>query len=155
AGIGKRTLYLHFSGKEDIALCSIDRVVERLREKLWAVAGEGGPPGERIRQMLLARVLFRFDSVRDYYHGLDDLFEALRPAYMARRDKYFHAEAEIFAAVLQEGRQADVFMFEDALRTAHLLLLATNALLPASLSVRELGKRAEVEAKAAGIADLL
>src|SRR5262249_16762278 len=30
AGIGKGTVYLHFPSKEEVALCTIDRIVERL-----------------------------------------------------------------------------------------------------------------------------
>ncbi len=32
AGVGRRTIYLHFPGKEEVALATIDRIVERLRE---------------------------------------------------------------------------------------------------------------------------
>jgi AcrR family transcriptional regulator len=103
AGVARRTIYLHFSSKEQVALSSIDRVVERLLEELRAVAGNDEPPGHRLREMLRTRILFRFDSVRAYYGSFDELFAALRPAYLARRERYFAAEAEIFAQVLAEG----------------------------------------------------
>jgi hypothetical protein len=105
--------------------------------------------------MLLERVLFRFDSVRDYYQGIDDIFRSLRPAYMARRARYFAEEAAIFELVLSGGRDAGALELDDPEATATTLLLATNALLPSSLCTRELGERAEVEARAARIADLL
>jgi AcrR family transcriptional regulator len=155
AGIGKRTIYLHFPSKEEVALCSIDRIVDRLKDQLRTIARSPNAPAERLRQMLLRRVLYRFDSVRDYYQSLDEMFESLRPAYMARRQGYFNAEAAIFAEVLNEGRTSGHFVCDDALTAAHTLLLATNALLPSSLSVRELGKRAEVQEKASRIIDLL
>jgi AcrR family transcriptional regulator len=155
AGIGKRTIYLHFTSKEEVALSSIDRIVDRLTERLRAVAGSDLPADRRVRRMLLLRVLFRFDSVRDYHHSFDELFASLRPAYLARRQRYFDAEASVFAGVLREGRDAGLFAFDDPLAAAQTLLLATNALLPSGLSVRELGKRSEVEAKTARIADLL
>jgi AcrR family transcriptional regulator len=42
AGISKRTIYLHFPGKEAVALASIDRVVDRLLDQLQAIAcGDG------------------------------------------------------------------------------------------------------------------
>jgi AcrR family transcriptional regulator len=155
AGVGRRTIYLHFAGKEEVALGTIDRIVERLKGRLRDLAGAGGPAAERLRRMLLERVLFRFDSVRDYYQSIDDLFRSIRPAYMARRARYFDEEAALFAAVLAEGRAAGAFDVDDPPAAAHTLLLATNALLPSSLSPRELGRRAEVEARAARIADLL
>jgi AcrR family transcriptional regulator len=155
AGVSKRTIYLHFPSKEEVALSSIDRIVDRLKARLIRLAESPGPPAERIRQMLQCRILFRFDSVRDYYQSLDDLFRSLRPAYMLRRQGYFDAEAEIFAGVLRQGRRSRDFVFKDADETAHALLLATNALLPSGLSPRELGKREVIEARVTRIADLL
>ncbi|HLK58033.1 MAG TPA: helix-turn-helix domain-containing protein, partial [Chthonomonadaceae bacterium] len=40
AGVARRTIYLHFKGKEEVALSSIDRVVERLLEQLRSLAAE-------------------------------------------------------------------------------------------------------------------
>src|SRR5262249_48842648 len=109
----------------------------------------------KVRQMLRTRVLFRFDSVKDYSQGLDDVLRALRPAYLTRRQRYFAAEAALISDVLCAGRQAGAFTLDDAPATAHTLLLATNSLLPYSLSRRELGKRKEVEERVGPIADLL
>jgi AcrR family transcriptional regulator len=155
AGIGKGSIYLHFPSKEEVALCSIDRVVDRLQDRLQENASSPGSVSERLREMLRTRVLFRFDSVRDYSQSLDDLFESLRPAYMARRHRYFEAERKAFAKVLAEGRRQGRLEFDDATATADTLLLASNALLPYSLSTRELGKRGEIEKKINHIADIL
>jgi AcrR family transcriptional regulator len=155
AGIGKGTTYLHFPSKQEVVLCSIDRIVERLLGQLRAIARSGAAPAEKVRQLLRTRVLFRFDSVRDYSQGLDDVLRALRPAYLARRRRYFAAEAAAIAGVLRDGKADGVFTTEDPLATAHTLLLATNALLPYSLSRRELGKRREVERQVDRISDLL
>ncbi len=155
AGIGKGTTYLHFASKEELTLSTIDRIVDRLLERLRAIARSDRPPAERLRDMLLTRVLFRFDSVRDYSQSLDDLLASLRSAYLARRQRYFDAEAEVIALVLRAGRDEGMFAFDDALVTAHTLLLATNALLPSSLSVKELGKRKDIQRKAESVAQLL
>ena len=155
AGIGKGTTYLHFPSKQEVVLCSIDRIVERLLERLRAVAAADAPPAEKVRQLLRTRVLFRFDSVKDYSQGLDDVLRALRPAYLARRRRYFAAEAAVIADVLRQGQGSGTFTVEDPLAAAHTLLLATNALLPYSLSRRELGQRREVEQQVDRIAGLL
>jgi AcrR family transcriptional regulator len=155
AGLSKRTIYLHFPSKEEAMLSTIDRIVDRLLARLGDAARAGVDAGARIRRMLLLRVLFRFDSVRGYYASIDDLFREIRPAYMARRARYFEREAAAFAAVLDEGRRTGALVLGDPLETAHTLLLATNALLPSSLSTRELGARTEVESRAARVADLL
>lgn len=153
--VARRTIYLHFPGKEQVALDSIDRVVERLLEQLRLVAAEPSPPEERLRSMMVTRVLFRFDSVKDYHHSFTEMFAAIRPAYLARRESYFAAEADVFAQVLEEGQCAGALAFDDTSLTAQTLLLATNALLPFSLSARELGARDEVEARVTRLADLL
>ncbi len=155
AAISKRTIYLHFISKQEVALSSIDRVVTRLLEQLRAVTQAEETPDAKLRQMLLMRVLFRFDSVQAYYQSFDDLFAALRPAYLARRDRYFTEEASLFALVLEEGARTGVFACEDTLLTAQTLLLATNALLPYSLSARELGAREEIERKVNALAEVL
>ncbi len=155
AGIGKGTIYLHFSSKEEIALSRIDRIVERVKERLWTIVRSEGTAAARIRQMLLTRVLVRFDSIQHYTQSLNDLLAALRPGLLARRAVYFAEEAQIFAQVLIEGRDCGELQFDDALSTAYALLHATNSLLPYSLSTSELGEREEVADKAALVADLV
>ena len=156
AGIGKGTIYLHFSSKEEVVLSHVDRIVDRLKQQhLAVIARSENTAPERIRQMLLARVLFRFDSIQHYTQSLNDLLAALRPGLLARRAKYFEEEAQLFATVLNEGRASGEFQFEQPLATARALLEATNGLLPYSLSTSELGERAEVERRTSAIADLL
>jgi TetR/AcrR family fatty acid metabolism transcriptional regulator len=155
ARIGKGTTYLYFPSKEELTLATIDRIVDRLLKRLRAIACTKEPAPKRLRDMLLTRVLFRFDSVRDYSQSLDDLLASLRTAYLARRQSYFDAEAEVFAEVLRSGLDARQFAFGDARLTAHTLLLATNALLPSGLSAKELGRRRDVQRKTECIADLL
>jgi AcrR family transcriptional regulator len=155
AGIGKGSIYLHFSSKEEVVLSHIDRIVDRLRERLKELAHSDATAAERLRLMLLTRVLFRFDSIQHYTQSLNDLLAVLRPRLLARRAQYFEAEAQIFAEVLTAGRQSDEFSFDDERATAHALLEATNGLLPYSLSTTELGAREEVEQRAADVANLM
>src|SRR5688572_15815891 len=155
AGIGKGTIYIHCSSKEEVVLSHIDRIVERLKERLREIAGSDATTAERLRLMLVTRVLFRFDSVQHYTQSLNDLLAALRPGLLARRAQYFEAEAQIFAEVLRAGREAGELRFDDEHATAHALLQATNGLLPYSLSASELGSRSEVSQRVADVADLL
>ena len=155
AGIGKGTIYLHFSSKEEVVLSHVDRIVDRLKERLRQIGSSEAPAAERVREMLRARVMFRFDSIQHYTQSLNDLLAALRPGLLARRALYFEDEAQIFAEVLANGRRTGEFDFEDAQATAHAMLQATNGLLPYSLSTTELGERQEVEQRAADVADLI
>ena len=154
-GIGKGTIYLHFTSKEEIVLSHIDRIVDRVKERLREILASDAPAAERLRSMLMTRVLYRFDSIQHYTQSLSDLLAALRPGLMARRAQYFEAEALIFAELLVAGRESGEFDFQDEKATARALLQATNGLLPYSLSTAELGAREEVEQRAADIADLV
>jgi AcrR family transcriptional regulator len=155
AGIGKGTIYLHFSSKEEVVLSHIDRIVERLQDRLREIASSDATAAERLRQMLLTRVLFRFDSIQHYTQSLNDLLAVLRPGLLARRAQYFDAEAQIFAQVLNAGRESGELSFDNDHATANALLQATNGLLPYSLSTTELGAREDVEQRAADVANLM
>ena len=154
-GVGKGTIYLHFISKEEIVLSHVDRIVERVKERLWEIARTEDTAATRIELMLLARVLIRFDSIQLYTQSLDDLLAALRPGLLARRAVYFDEEAQIFAQVLNEGRTQRELQFDDALTAAYAMLHATNSLLPYSLSTTELGEREEVKERTTAIAKLL
>jgi len=155
AHIGKGTIYLHFTSKEEVVLSHVDRIVDRLKDRLREIGNSAAPAAERLRRMLLMRVMFRFDSIQHYTQSLNDLLAALRPGLLARRALYFEAEAQIFAEVLMKGRETGEFQFDDEHATAHALLQATNGLLPYSLSTTELGERQDVEQRTADVADLM
>lgn len=151
-GIGKGSVYLHFASKEEIVLSHIDRIIERLKDELKKIAALEISAEERLRKMLVTRVLFRFDSVQHYTQSLNDLLAAIRPSLLVRRENYFAEEAEIFASVIET---AEIFETENALKSAETFLLATNSLLPYSLTAQELGERGEIEEKTRQIANLL
>jgi AcrR family transcriptional regulator len=154
-GIGKGSVYLHFSSKEDIALSHVDRIIERLKAKLRAIAAKKGTADKRLREMLVERVMFRFDSVQHYTQSLNELLSYVRPGLLDRRKRYFDEEASIFAAVIAEGQEADVFAAGKDFDLAQTLVTATNSLLPYSLSAWELGDRVDVADRAKKTADLL
>ncbi len=153
-GIGKGTVYLHFPSKEEIALSHIDRIIERLKKRLWEIADSSLPPEQKIKQMLVERVMYRFDAVQHYSTSLNELLAQVRPRLLERRRKYFDEEANVFARVLTQGSVQDMFA-GDPRENAQVLLLATNSLLPYSLSTYELGSREELEERVSKIADIL
>jgi AcrR family transcriptional regulator len=153
-GIGKGTVYLYFPSKEEIALSHVDRIIERLKARLWETADSGIVHDQKIRKMLIERVMYRFDAVQHYTTSLNELMAQIRPRLLERRQRYFEEEAVAFAKVLSEGRAAGIF-HGDAEDTARLLLIATNSLLPYSLSTYELGSREEILDKTSRLADLL
>jgi len=154
-GIGKGTLYLHFPGKEEVVLSRLDRMIGRLTAELRAIAASPRDPAAKLREMLVLRVLYRFDAARGYAESIDEMLAAIRPGLLARRERHFAEEAEVFAALLAEGKRGRTFSFRDAGTVAQSLILATNSLLPSSLTVKQLGRRNAVEEKVSHIAALL
>jgi AcrR family transcriptional regulator len=155
AGIAKRTIYLRFSSKEEVGLSSIGRVVEDAQRAMDRIAQSADDAPKKLRKMLLVRVMGRVHAVRDYTLALDELFEAVRPAYMERRKAYFDTERDLLSGVLEAGKAGGAFTFSSARETAAILIVATNAYLPYSLSVRELGSPEKIEADLSLLVDLL
>ncbi len=154
-GIGKGSIYLHFSSKEEIALSHIDRIIEKLKQNLKAIASKPFSVDKRLREMLVERVLYRFDSVQHYSQGLNDMLAYLRPKLLERRKRHFEEEARIFAAVIAEGQAASALSEGDPFDLAQTLVTATNSLLPYSLSAFELGDKADVTVRVKKTANLL
>ena len=154
-GIGKGSIYLHFSSKEEIALSHIDRLVERVKERLRSIAERDAPLEKRLHDMLIERVMIRFDNVQHYSKSLNEILGYLRPQLLERRKRYFGEEAKILALVIAEAQASGIFTNGDSLDLAQTLIVATNALLPYSLSAIELGDREEVTDRTHKTATLL
>ena len=154
-GIGKGTIYLHFPGKEELILAHIDRIADRVIARLREIAALSFSIDRRLREMLVSRVLIRFDSVAHYSQNLSDLLTSVRTALVARRETHFEREAAVIEEILREGERLGTLECADPQATSFILIQSTNSLLPFSLSARELGRREEVEGQAGRIADLL
>ena len=154
-GIGKGSVYLHFTSKEEIALSHVDRIIDRLKSKLRDISSRSGSPEKRLQEMLVERVMFRFDSVHHYSQSLNEMLSYLRPRLLERRKRYFDEEARIFTDVIAEGQASSQFASGDPFDLAQTLVTATNSLLPYSLSAFELGDRKDVAARTKKTADLL
>ena len=154
-GIGKGSIYLHFSSKEEIALCHIDRIIARLKARLASIAGKKEPIEDRLAEVLAERVIYRFDSVQHYSQGLNDMLAQLRPKLLEHRKRYFEEEARIIAGLIAEGQASGVLIEGDANDMARSLVTATNALLPYSLSAFELGERTELVDRTEKVAKIL
>jgi AcrR family transcriptional regulator len=154
AGIGKGSVYLHFDSKQDVALSCIDRMADSVTARLEAIASANTPAADRLRDMLRARVLDRFDYARRHAASIDQKLAVMRQSMLERRAAHFEAEAAALDRVVAEGRAAGA-LAPGAGRPGRALVTATNALLPYSLSVRELGHRAEIVRRTEEVVGLL
>ena len=128
-GIGKGSIYLHFSSKEEIALSHIERIIDNLKLRLNEIATRAVAADVRLRDMLIKRVLVRFDSVQHYSQSLNELLGYLRPTLLKRRKAYFDEEAQMLAAVISEGQAEGIFAAGDALREAAATMRAPFSML--------------------------
>ena len=154
-GIGKGSVYLHFSSKEEIALSHIDRIIDRLKVSFQLIAEKKSSHDERLREMLLERVLSRFDIIQHYSQSLNELLVNLRPKLLERRKRYFDEEVYLLGKVVLEGQKLGQFAEGDAFDLAKTLVTATNSFLPYSLSAFELGDRDDLMTRAEKTVDLL
>lgn len=155
AGLSRRTFYLYFSSKEEITLATDDRRIARLVTRLEQEAAAELSSTERLRRMLVGRVLFLFDEVQKRAATFDEIVESTRTAYMPRRIGYLRAESAVFAKVLAQGQESGELQVEAPERMALTLLLATNALMPYSLSAQQRTDRGWVEGETTQIVELL
>ena len=155
AGIGKGSVYLHFESKEEVALSCIDRMAETLAVRLERLASQGGPVLPRLRAMLRTRVLDRFDYARHHARSIDEKLAVMRQNLLERRRLHFELEAEILTRLIGEGIRSGELRRVVPERAAGALIEATNALLPYSLSVRELGRRAALARRLEEVLNLL
>jgi len=155
AGLARATVYLHFAGKIEIGLACHDRTHRRLLGILRGLMSCELPAAERLRRMLVGRVLFASDEAQKASVKLDDMYAAIRPKYVMRRERYFENEAALFLRVLKEAQHSGELVVENAPLTALALVLSTNSLMPFSLTARQLKARDELEQRAEKIADLV
>lgn len=154
-GIGKGSVYLHFDSKEEIVLSHIDRIIERLKARLEMISKKNTTCEKRLKEMLIDRVVYRFESVQHYTQSLSDMLGKIRTGLLERRRRHFDEEARLFATLIKEGIDSGEFAKVNSNQVAASLLTATNSLLPYSLSTKELGERHEIEERATRLADLL
>jgi len=155
AALGKGTTYIYFESKRDLALSVIDRITSKLMDRLRDIVRSRGSAEDRLRRLIVERVMYRFDCARDYHASFDEILSCLRPLLLERRRRAMEQEAVIFVELLVEGRTLGVFETDDPMRTAQAFLTATAALLPFSLSAAELGSRKTLESRVFDLADLL
>jgi AcrR family transcriptional regulator len=155
AGIGKGTVYLHFDSKADVALSCIDRMNAQLQARLGEIVAEPESPALQVKEVLTARVMFRFDHAHAYSQSIDEIYSALRPQLMERRERNHEIEAGILAGPIEAGMRSGQFAACDPLAAARTLIVASNSLLAYSRNPRTLGERHVLESAIGAVADML
>ena len=156
SGIGVGTTYLYFSGKDEVALAVVDRVNRRVLAQLQSLSESPGSAATRLRSMLIARVLIRFEMARPHpQQHREEFRKAIETAVQERRQCWLHEEAQLFADVLRTGQANGEFEVENLDETARTLLRATKGLMPGNLLPQEFAQPSRVQERAERLADLL
>jgi AcrR family transcriptional regulator len=155
ARIGKGTVYLSFPSKEEVVLSTVDRIVDRVCAAMEEAAARDSSAADRLRAMLRARVLVRFEAVAAYSASLNDLLSSVRAALLARRVRHFEREIGILARVIAGGQQDGELAAGAPRRIGRALVLATNSFLPYALSPDELGDARRLSREAGDVIDIV
>src|SRR5438105_15252224 len=77
-GIGKGSIYLHFRSKEEVVYSHIDRVIVRLLQRLAQSAQSRRTPSDKLRKMIVLRVMFRVERCQQFPDSLAEIFRDRR-----------------------------------------------------------------------------
>jgi len=155
AGIGKGSVYLYFSSKEQVALSCIDRLHDRLMARITCIAQDDQPARDKITEILLERVMHRFQYCNRNATSMDQMLAALKDELMTRKDVHHAKEAELLEQLLLDAGRSGELPLCDCKAAAQAMILATNALLPYSIRTTQLGSPEVIEQKVRDVASLL
>ncbi len=136
AGVGKGSVYLHFSSKEDILLTIARDVKRSVTVQMQAIAVSLAKPEEKLRRMILTKILTVHDAVFSTTHGIDIVDDMMRPKVMECGRAEHEAQTAILARVLQEGEASgDLSLHgQDPAQIASLFSLAYMSFFPPYVS---------------------
>lgn len=154
AGIGKGTVYLYFSSKEQVALSCIDRFHDRLVDELQAISGSQASSYDKVVAVMKERVRCRFEYCRNT-SSFSEMLSALQGELLSRKARYHQEEASVLESILKQGAKAREWPACDFKAAADAIVHATNGFLPYSLKVSQLGSWEEIEGQIECLAQLL
>lgn len=136
AGVGKGSVYLHFSSKEDILLTIARDVKRSVTEQMRGIASAMAKPEEKLRRMVLAKIIAVHDAAFSTTHGIDIVDDILRPKVMQCGRSEHEAQIQVLAEVLTEGERCGDFSLggRDPLEIAELFGMAYMSFFPPYLT---------------------
>jgi AcrR family transcriptional regulator len=154
-GIGKATIYGYFDNKQEVGLAVFDGYHREIGEALQGIASNGENAKDRVREIVLTRVMTAFDIASRYRSSVDESMAALKPLVIRRRGRFGEQEASLLAGVIREGTASGEFGAGDPDRLARIVLTCASGLMPYSLSSKDLAEKGEVRRQANEVMDLI
>ena len=155
AGVDENEAESVFVSKESVLVAHLDRMNGSLLSLLASIAETSEPVRDRLREVLLTRVTFRFDMLRPYARHIEEMREPLLLAMRHRGPVYVEAEARILERLLWEGQRRGIVDLADPVPLARTLLTATSALLPGETTLNPLPPAREVRRTAGELIDIV
>lgn len=161
AGVGKGTVYLYFSSKEELLLTLAREVKRSITEQMKGITLSLAPPEEKLRRMILARILTIHDAAIGTAHGRELVDEMLEPKIMRCGQGEHEVQQRMIGDVLREGAERGDFALPDddpgGLRTAELFSQAFMAFFPPYVTncVTGTSCRRQLEGRVGEMVDLL
>lgn len=153
ANIGKGTVYLRFSSKEEIGLAWLKNLHQDLHRDLTPI--DHATPAENLRNILVMRVMLRYDIFEKHRQSLDDVLCSLREQVEERKKVFHEVEAGILSKLIKQGIEQGLFDSPDPDQDARSMIVATNSLMPYRARTEQLGTRDSVQTQTELLADLL
>ncbi len=122
---GRRTIYTHFTGKEDVFVAVIDAEVQKLADELAHLIQQPILPKEKlhkymtIRMKALKDLTVYYDALRQDLAGNLGFMESIRK-------EYDMMEINMIKSILDEGNASGHFKIDDTQLVAEAILLATK-----------------------------
>jgi len=155
AGIGKGTVYLHFSRKEEIGSAWFKQWHERILVAMQSKSALMPNSREKVQAALHQRVLCRYDALEKWDMSILEIVDSVKPLVVAHRAEFLRDEADFLAELLAVGVDNGAFRNIDPERVSESMLIATNGLLPYTVRPEEIGRRDVVERQTDELIELL
>ncbi len=137
AGVGKGTVYLYFSCKEEIGLAIVSEYKKRnLRQTEMIAQDPKKNPVQKLTEMLQYPILNVYQSCRQS-PAMQEMIIAIKPHIRQHIQPQTEREYEMLAEVLSEGNRLGFFDVPDTLGTARLLKMMTQGFMPPYPCVEE------------------
>jgi AcrR family transcriptional regulator len=110
-GVGKGTIYRHFPSKRELFLAAVDRVMQRLHERLQAAIAEVEDPIDRVERGIETFFSFLDDSpefVELLVQERAQFSDRAKPTYLVHRERTVERWRDLYRSLIAEGRVRDI-----------------------------------------------
>ncbi len=127
ARVGKGTMYLYFSSKEEIFAAVVEREGEILLSSIRKQVAAVEDPAEKLRCF----VFYRFDHLREMANLVEvsqEIAHELEPLVAQVRKRYVDLEVGLVREILELGKRTGLFEFGDSELVASVIVVGIRSL---------------------------